>query len=190
MKKLLAIIVLSLLLSGNVYAEIITLTKCYTIESNASKIVDGIKKNSDDWTDPTFKNWDEQTKHPDFREYENIPDYENILYSYDTVDKTITKTVIHTDAYLKHSAEEGYVTDKFVKISFKITDLGGNILTATTADLVMGNYVQEHKIDIDLKTKKIYVSKIIKYGGTSNTTLKSVITHVKIKNVEQCKMQR
>ena len=51
MKKLLGIVVLGLLLSGNAYAELITLTKCYILdlqETGGNEIY-------------SYKNWKQQT---------------------------------------------------------------------------------------------------------------------------------
>ena len=181
MKKLLGIVVLGLLLGGNAFAEMITLTKCHTIESYGSKSVGGVKKNPNDWLSPTFKNWDEQIRHPEFKQYENI------LYSLDTAAEIITATWVHTDAYLKYSAEvEDYIDDKFVKSKFIITDLGGNIVTATRDSSIKG-MKSITEINIDFKTNKIYKNSYTGIVGTDMKTLKDVMTNIKIRNVIQCK---
>ena len=97
-KKLLGIIALSLLLSGNAYAELITLTKCYITdlqETNGNEIY-------------SYKNWKEQTA-------DRRIEYENKLYTLDTVTEVITETIVFKDSYIKNMKKRNTIVKKFDK---------------------------------------------------------------------------
>jgi hypothetical protein len=161
MKKLLGIVVLGLMLSGNAYAQLITLTECYLISY----------KSSDDQKPPTFKS---------FKDFLNrTDDIENQLYTLDTVTETITKTWINTDSFLDEWYKEyNTVLEKITKTIFKITDLGGNVATAHIAKL--GPADIKSKIDIDFESAKVYTYNISNLGGTERT----------VRYTEQCKKQK
>ena len=138
MKKLLGIVVLSLLFSGNTFAELITLKDCYQFKnSNTNPDIKSLE----------FKNLKEQTAH-------NQIFYENLLFTLDTVTKTVTSTMVSKDSYIKMMLENNdYVWDKFAKKTYKITDLGGNVATAENNS----NFsVIQNKLDLDFVSNKVY----------------------------------
>ena len=155
MKKLLGIVVLGLFLSGNAYAELITLTKCYIIKYDDS-----------DGENFSYRNWDEQTSAKTSAGL-YIFDFENRLYTLDTVTEVITETRVMRDSYIYRQKKlNNLIVKKYRKIIFKVTDLGGNVATATDIDL--GNYL-DHTVDVDFVANKVYTFRKSKWSTTSST---------------------
>ena len=138
MKKLLGIVVLGLLLCGNAYAELITLTNCYQFKDQST--VPGDKPLE-------FRNLKEQTAHREIF-------YEDLLFTLDTVTEVVTSTMITKDSWIKSQLENNnYVWDKFAKATYKITDLGGNVATAEGEPSLT---VKSNKLDLDFVSNKVY----------------------------------
>ena len=142
MKKLLGILVLGLLLSGNANAELITLTKCFVTKERFSG--GGLTKGE------TYKSFGNFVK-------KNRIGRENVLYTLDTVTETITKTVVHKDKYIDDAFKNSSkVINKFYKSIYIITDLGGNVATANASNLKIP-YTKD-EITVDFVTNKVYTS--------------------------------
>ena len=161
MKKLLGIVVLGLFLSGNAYAELITLTKCYLEKyvhvdkvSYTTKLVNGIVKKIQKPSISTetykFKNFKEHYSHPEFKHHENL------LYTLDTVTEIITRTVVNSESYIENFLKKGVVVDKYSKDQYSITDLGGNIASAEI--LKKGKNIDVDKIDVDFVSNKVFAT--------------------------------
>ena len=161
-KKLIGIVVLGLLLSGNAYAELVTLTKCYITdlqETNGNEIY-------------SYKNWKEQTA-------DRRIEYENKLYTLDTVTEVITETIVFKDSYIKNMKKTNTIVKKFAKNIFKIVDLGGNV--ATAEDTNLGSYFKVNTIDVDFVSNKVYRYSEADFG--SGSLYKST-------SVQQCQRQK
>ena len=155
MKKFLGIVVLGLLLSGNAYAELITLTKCYIV-----------KYDDTDGENFSYRNFDEQTSAMTSAGL-YIHNFENRLYTLDTVTEVITETRVIRDSYIYRQKElNNNIVKKYRKIIFKVTDLGGNVATAIDIDL--GSYI-DHTIDVDFVANKVYTFRKDKWMATSTT---------------------
>ena len=162
MKKLLGIVVLGLLLSGNAYAELITLTKCYILDLQET---DGNEIYS-------YKNWKQQTA-------DKRIEFENKLYTLDTVTEVITQTTVFKDSFIKRMRESNQIMKKHSKVIFKIVDLGGNVATAEDTDL--GNYFKKNTIDVDFVSNKVYRYSEADFGSGSL---------FKTSTIEQCQRQK
>jgi len=137
MKKLLGIIVLGLLLSGNAYAQLITLKKCYTINFKSS---DGRKV-------ATYKSFDDSQR--------SFNDLDDKLYTLDTVTETITFTMVNSQIAIdEHFEVYKKILPKIIKQNYKITDLGGNV--ATAVPIKKEPWVKDEKIDIDFENARVY----------------------------------
>ena len=162
MKKLLGIVVLGLLLSGNAYAELITLTKCYILdlqETGGNEIY-------------SYKNWKQQTA-------DKRIEFENKLYTLDTVTEVITQTTVFKDSFIKRMRESNQIMKKHSKVIFKIVDLGGNVATAEDTDL--GNYFKKNTIDVDFVSNKVYRYSEADFGSGRL---------FKTSTIEQCQRQK
>ena len=181
MKKLLAILVLSLLLSSNAYAELITLNKCFLEKyvhvdksSHTKKLVNGVVKTIPKPSTKTetykFKSFREHYSHPEFKHQENL------LYTLDTVTEIITRTIVNSESYIDSFLKKGYIVDKYNKDQYSITDLGGNI--ASAAILNTKKHVLVDKIDVDFVSNKVFAtyktSHKFKGGVSSNTTTSKI----------------
>ena len=148
MKKLLGIVVLGLLLSGNAYAELITLTKCFVAKERFSG--GGLTKGK------TYKSFSNFVKINEARE--------NVLYTLDTVTETITKTIVHKDKYIDDAFKNSSkVINKFYKSIYIITDLGGNVATGNAANLKFP-YTKD-EINVDFVTNKVYTNWVFEDFG-------------------------
>ena len=162
MKKLIGILIVGLFLNGSAYAELITLTKCY--------ITDLQETNGDEVY--SFKNWKQQTE-------DRRIEYENKLYTLDTVTEVITQTTVFKDTHLKRMRENDIFLKKHSKVIFKIIDLGGNVATAEDMDL--GQWFKKNTVDVDFVSNKVYRYSEADWG--SGVLYKSAIT-------EQCQRQK
>ena len=161
MKKLLGILVLGLLLSGNAQAQLITLKECYTISFKSS---DGRKGN-------TYKSFKDSQK--------IINEVDDQLYTLDTVMETITHTYVWTDFRIDEWYKEyGTVLPKIQKEVFKIVDLGGNVASAEA--ITPNSFFKENRIDVDFEGAKVYSYMVADVGAGENTVSKT----------EQCKKQK
>ena len=162
MKKLLAIMVLSLLLSGYAYAELITLTKCYITDL---KETDGNEIYS-------YKSWKQQTA-------DKRIEFENKLYTLDTVTEVITQTTVFKDSFINRMRESNQFLQKHSKVIFKIVDLGGNV--ATAEDINLGNTFKKNTIDVDFVSNKVYRYSEADFGSGRL---------YKTSTIEQCQKQK
>ena len=147
MNKILGIIALVLMLSGNAYAELITLTKCFVTKYRSSGGVT------------------EGTSYKSFSNFVKINKArENVLYTLDTVTETITKTVVHKDKYIDDAFKKsGKVINKFYKQIYKITDLGGNVATANAVNLKFP--YTKNEINVDFVNNKVYTNWVFEDFG-------------------------
>tara|TARA_B100000700_G_C14679073_1_gene684464 strand:+ start:131 stop:709 length:579 start_codon:yes stop_codon:yes gene_type:complete len=142
--------------------KIITLTKCYITdlqETNGKEVY-------------SYKNWKEQT-------LDKRIEYENKLYTLDTVTGVITQTTVFKDTHLKRMRENNLFLKKHTKVIFKIVDLGGNVATAEDTDL--GKWFKKNTIDVDFKTNQVYRYSEADWG--SGDLFKTATT-------EQCQRQK
>ena len=161
MKKLLGIVVLGLLLSGNAYAQLITLKKCYTVNFKSS---DGRKA-------PTYKSFE------DSQRINN--DLDDQLYTLDTVTETITFTMVNSQIAIDEWFEvHKKILPKIIKETYKIIDLGGNVATAIPAK--KQDWVKEEKIDVDFENAKVYFYMTSDIGAGENT----------VSSTQQCTKQK
>ena len=159
MKKILGIVVLGLLFSGNTYAELITLKDCYQFKDQTTGKFDTYE----------FKNLKEQSMHKSIN-------YENLLFTLDTVTETITQTQVLKDSYIESMYKNNnYLMEKHQKLIFRITDLGGNVATAI-ADTKSHT---ENKIDVDFVSNKVF--RLVKVNLVEKWTTRTIF---------QCKKQR
>jgi len=159
MKKLLSFIVLSLLWSNISYAELITLKDCYQFKDQTTGKFDTYE----------FKNLKEQSMH-------KLINYENLLFTLDTVTETITQTQVLKDSYIESMYKNNnYLMEKHQKLIFRITDLGGNVATAI-ADTKSHT---ENKIDVDFVSNKVF--RLVKVNLVEKWTTRTIF---------QCKKQR
>ena len=159
MKKLLSFIVLGLLWSNISYAELITLKDCYQFKDQTTGKFDTYE----------FKNLKEQSMHKSI-------DYENLLFTLDTVTETITQTQVLKDSYIESMYKNNnYLMEKHQKLIFRITDLGGNVATAI-ADTKSHT---ENKIDVDFVSNKVF--RLVKVNLVEKWTTRTIF---------QCKKQR
>lgn len=159
MKKLLSFIVLSLLWSNISYAELITLKDCYQFKDQTTGKFDTYE----------FKNLKEQSMH-------KLINYENLLFTLDTVTETITQTQVLKDSYIESMYKNNnYLMEKHQKLIFRITDLGGNVATAI-ADTKSHT---ENKIDVDFVSNKVF--RLVKVNLVEKWTNRTIF---------QCKKQR
>ena len=159
MKKLLSFIVLSLLWSNISYAELITLKDCYQFKDQTTGKFDTYE----------FKNLKEQSMHKSIN-------YENLLFTLDTVTETITQTQVLKDSYIESMYKNNnYLMEKHQKLIFRITDLGGNVATAI-ADTKSHT---ENKIDVDFVSNKVF--RLVKVNLVEKWTNRTIF---------QCKKQR
>ncbi|MDC0907346.1 hypothetical protein OAS12_01275 [Candidatus Pelagibacter ubique] len=158
MKKLLSFIVLSLLWSNISYAELITLKDCYQFKDQTTGKFDTYE----------FKNLKEQSMH-------KLINYENLLFTLDTVTETITQTQVLKDSYIESMYKNNnYLMEKHQKLIFRITDLGGNVATAI-ADTKSHT---ENKIDVDFVSNKVF--RLVKVNLVEKWTNRTIF---------QCKKQ-
>ena len=159
MKKLLSIIILGLLWSNSSNAELITLKDCYQFKDQTTGKFDTYE----------FKNLKEQSMH-------KFINYENLLFTLDTVTETITQTQILKDSYVESMYKNNnYLMEKHQKLIFRITDLGGNVATAI-ADTKSHT---ENKIDVDFVSNKVF--RLVKVNLVEKWTDRTIF---------QCKKQR
>jgi hypothetical protein len=159
MKKLLSFIVLGLLWSNISYAELITLKDCYQFKDQTTGKFDTYE----------FKNLKEQSMH-------KLINYENLLFTLDTVTETITQTQVLKDSYIESMYKNNnYLMEKHQKLIFRITDLGGNVATAI-ADTKSHT---ENKIDVDFVSNKVF--RLVKVNLVEKWTNRTIF---------QCKKQR
>ena len=159
MKKLLSFIVLNLLWSNISYAELITLKDCYQFKDQTTGKFDTYE----------FKNLKEQSMHKSIN-------YENLLFTLDTVTETITQTQVLKDSYIESVYKNNnYLMEKHQKLIFRITDLGGNVATAI-ADTKSHT---ENKIDVDFVSNKVF--RLVKVNLVEKWTNRTIF---------QCKKQR
>jgi len=159
MKKLLGIAILGLLWSNISYAELITLKDCYQFKHQTTGKFDTYE----------FKNLKEQSMHKSI-------DYENLLFTLDTVTETITQTQVLKDSYIESVYKNNnYLMEKHQKLIFRIIDLGGNVATAI-ADTKSHT---ENKIDVDFVSNKVF--RLVKVNLVEKWTTRTIF---------QCKKQR
>ena len=162
MKKLLGIVVTVLFWCNASYAELITLTNCYIV-----------KYDDTDGENFSYRNFDEQTSAMTSAGL-YIHDFENRLYTLDTVTEVITETRVIRDSYINWQKQRNnLIIKKYRKIIFKVTDLGGNVATATDIDL---GHLLDHTVDVDFATNKVYTFRKDKWSSNSST--------------QQCKRQK
>jgi len=151
MKKLfLSILVAGLLLSGNAYAELVTLKKCYIINFKSS---DGRKGNS-------YKSFEDSQR--------AVNSIDDELYTLDTVTETITRTTVWSQSTIDDNFDVyGTVLPKIYKEIYKIVDLSGNFVTATPPE--KKGWVKEEKIDVDFDMAKVYFYMTSDMGAGYNT---------------------
>ena len=144
------------------YAELITLTNCYIV-----------KYDDTDGENFSYRNFDEQTSAMTSAGL-YIHNFENRLYTLDTITEVITETRVIRDSYINRQKQRNnLIIKKYQKIIFKVTDLGGNVATATDIDL--GDLL-DHTVDVDFATNKVYTFRKDKWSSNSST--------------QQCKRQK
>ena len=163
MKNLFGIVVLGLLLSGSAYAELITLTKCYITSLSESGSDEAYTSKYE------YNSWKEQNSDQPSPGIYRVQ-YENRLYTLDTVTEVITSTIVNRDSYIKRMKKNNnLVVKKFDKIQFQIVDLGGNVATGESMDKC--SFQTKHTIDVDFVSNVVYTYMKSDYGnGVKSTT--------------------
>ena len=103
MKKFLAIIVLGLLWSGNVYSKIILLNKCYPEKKGKYKSFEDFNKNSKETNFHIYKNFERRKKEEIIKTY-NVP-FEDILFKISTKSGSAKRIFVITDKGVKNHAD-------------------------------------------------------------------------------------
>ena len=103
MKKFLAIIVLGLLWSGNVYSKIILLNKCYPETKGKYKSFEDFNKNSKETNFHIYKNFERRKKEEIIKTY-NVP-FEDILFKISTKSGSAKRIFVITDKGVKNHAD-------------------------------------------------------------------------------------
>tara|TARA_A100001011_G_scaffold123182_1_gene130006 strand:- start:494 stop:1030 length:537 start_codon:yes stop_codon:yes gene_type:complete len=146
MKKFLVILVTVLLWCNTSYAELITLTKCFP-EKTITRYYTSYLEPKSETSTQEFKNYKEWRIFTKNR-------IENILYTLDTVEETITRTFVNSEEGIKYWLKYDHLVEKFEKDIFKIIDLGGNVATAEAVE--KKNNIKEYRIDVDFVSNKVY----------------------------------
>ena len=144
MKKILGIVVLGLLLSGNAYASIIEFGKCivdnysnlksYNFEWNQKEFQRNNSIYYSFYNDPIKKNdyWDvvdmesgsdldeEDVKWHESKNYKKITHREKLMYSINTSNGTVTELTIFTDDFMKLIRKESQELRKVIKEKGKL----------------------------------------------------------------------
>jgi hypothetical protein len=103
MKKFLAIIVLGLLWSGNVYSKIILLNKCYPEKKGKYKSFEDFNKNSKETNFHIYKNFERRKKEEIIKTY-NVP-FEDILFKISAKSGSAKRIFVITDKGVKNHAD-------------------------------------------------------------------------------------
>ena len=156
MKKLLSIVVLGLLLSGNAYAEIYEMNKCYWKEFKSFEVQPGGYVSKQDINSPYVKYPEKVSM---YKVGQMLQEKEDDVFTVNTDSGLITNTKIYTDEFRKYrdsvSAAWGY-NEKYPKISSR-----NFIITNYTAGYIVGEDRRRdhvYTIEVDLKNGAAYLS--------------------------------